>query len=122
MSSKNVSKEINLAGRKLLLETGTLAPQANLAVKASYGETVVLVTVVAQDPIEDAEFFPLRVDYEEKLYAGGFIKSSRFVKRAGRPSDESVIASRRIDHSIRPLFPADYLNEVQVIATVLSVD
>lgn len=117
-----ISKSIDLAGRKLTLETGKLAPQANLAVLARYGETVILATAVANEPKEERDFFPLRIDYEERLYAGGFIKSSRFVKREGRPSDNAIIAARLIDHAIRPLFPKDFMDEVQVIITVLSVD
>lgn len=122
IGSKKIIKEMELAGRKLTLEAGSLAPQANKSVLASYGETVVLATAVAQEPTVEVDFFPLRVDYEEKLYAGGFIKTSRFVKREGRPTDEATIAARLIDHAIRPLFPKDYLEDVQVVVTVLSVD
>jgi polyribonucleotide nucleotidyltransferase len=86
------------------------------------GDTVVLVTVVANEPRESTDFFPLRGDYEEKLYAGGFIRGARFAKREGPPSDEAIVAARLIDHAIRPLFPKDYLDEVQVTVTVLSVD
>ncbi|MCG2686002.1 polyribonucleotide nucleotidyltransferase [Candidatus Parcubacteria bacterium] len=117
-----IKKELDLGGRTLSLETGKLAPQANAAVLASYGETVVLATVVSAEPREDQSFFPLRVDYEERLYAGGFIKSSRFVKREGRPLDEATVTARMIDHAIRPLFPKDFMDEVQVIVTVLSMD
>jgi len=117
-----VKKEIEFAGRNLSLETGKLAPQTNQAVLARMGDTVVLVTVVANEPKEGTDFFPLRVDYEEKLYAGGFIRGARFAKREGPPSDEAIVAGRLIDHAIRPLFPKDYMDEVQVTATVLSVD
>jgi len=117
-----IKKELDLGGRTLSLETGKLAPQANAAVLARYGETVVLATVVSSEPREDQSFFPLRVDYEERLYAGGFIKSSRFVKREGRPLDEATVTARLIDHAIRPLFPKDFMDEVQVIVTVLSMD
>ena len=120
--NKKVIKETEFAGRKLILETGELAVQANMAVKATYGDTVVLVTVVAGEANPDIDFFPLTVNYEEKLYASGLIKSSRFVKRMGRPTDEAVITKRLIDHAIRPLFPSDYMDDVQVIATVLSLD
>lgn len=120
--NKIVRKEINFAGRPLVLETGELAIQANLAVKASYGDTVVLVTVVSGAPKEDIDFFPLTVNYEEKLYAAGQIKSSRFVKRDGKATDEAVITKRLVDHAIRPLFPKDFMDEVQVVATVLSLD
>lgn len=122
MNSKYVKKEIDFNGKKLILETGELAYLANCAVKATYGDTVILVTVVSGDVNPDIDFFPLTVNYEEKLYAGGLIKSSRFVKRDGRPTDEAVITKRLIDHAIRPLFPKDFMDEVQVIATVLSLD
>ncbi len=117
-----IRKEINFAGKPLVLETGELAQQANLAVKLSLGETVVLATVVsgALDPSKD--FFPLSVNYEEKMYASGSIKSSRFVKRDGKPTDEATVTRRLIDHAIRPLFPKDFKNEVQVAVTVLSLD
>jgi polyribonucleotide nucleotidyltransferase len=120
--NKHVIKEIDFAGKKLVLETGELAFQSNMAVKASYGDTVVLVTVVAGEANPDLDFFPLTVSYEEKLYASGSIKSSRFVKRDGRPTDEAVVTKRLIDHAIRPLFPADFMDEVQVIVTVLSLE
>lgn len=119
---KVVHKEIELAGRKLTLETGELALNANGAVLATYGETVVLATVVSQPASPDVDFFPLAVDYEEKLYAGGKISTSRFIKREGRPSEKAILTSRLIDRSIRPLFPKDYQAEVQVIVTVLSID
>ena len=119
---KKIEKSIELEGRKLTLSTGSLANQAGGAVMASYGETVVLATVVAAKPREDLDYFPLSVDYQERLYAGGRIKGSRWVKREGRPTDEEILISRLIDRSIRPLFPKQYKNEVQVIITVLSVD
>lgn len=119
---KIVKKEMDLAGRKLSLETGLYAPQTNRAVFARYGDTVVLATVVANEPSMEPDFFPLRVDYEERLYAGGFIKTSRFVKREGQPSEQATIAGRLIDHAIRPLFPKDFMDEVQVVVTILSVD
>jgi len=118
---KIVRKTMTLGGRSLAIETGKLAPQANMAVRVQYEDTVVLATAVANEPRIDSDFFPLRVDYEEKLYAGGFIKSSRFMKREGRPRDEATIAARLIDHAIRPQFPKDFMDEVQVIVTVLSV-
>lgn len=119
---KLVRKEIELAGRKLVLETGELAGQANGSVLASYGETVVLATAVSQPAPPNVDFFPLAVDYEEKLYAGGKISTSRFIKREGRPSEKAVLTSRLIDRSIRPLFPKDYQAEVQVMITALSYD
>lgn len=117
-----IRKEINFAGRNLSLETGELAVQASSAVKVTYGDTVILVTVVHGAPLPDTDFFPLTVNYEEKLYASGTIKSSRFVKRDGKATDEAVISKRLIDHAIRPLFPKDYMDEVQVVATILSLD
>ncbi|OGE10239.1 polyribonucleotide nucleotidyltransferase [Candidatus Curtissbacteria bacterium RIFCSPLOWO2_01_FULL_42_26] len=119
---KPVKKELDVGGKKLTLETGELAQQANAAVVASYGETVVLATVVAKEPSTDLGYFPLTVDYEEKLYAGGKISTSRFIKRENRPTEVAILTARLIDRSIRPLFPKDYQEEVQVIITVLSVD
>ena len=115
-------KELDLAGRKLTLETGFLAPQASSAVLARYGDTVVLATVCRDEASEDIDYFPLSVDYEEKLYAAGKISTSRFIKREGRPSEKAILTGRLIDRTIRPLFPNDYSDQVQVIVTVLSVD
>ena len=115
-------KKIEIGGRELIFETGHFAEQANAAVTCSHGGTVVLATVVAARPREELDYFPLFVEYQEKLYAGGKIKGSRWVKREGRPSDEAILTARLIDRSIRPLFPKDYKNEVQVVVTVLSVD
>src|SRR3989338_4029199 len=112
---KLVRKELDLAGKKLILESGELAGHANGAVLATYGETVVLATAVSQDAPPDMGFFPLAVDYEERLYAGGKISTSRFIKREGRPSEKSILTGRMIDRSIRPLFPKDYQAEVQVV-------
>lgn len=120
---KKIEKSIELAGRKLTLSTGFIAEQADAAVMASYGETVVLATVVVHPLSVDLGYFPLTVDYQEKLYAGGRIKGSRWVKREGRPTDEEILTGRLIDRSIRPLFSKEYQGkEVQVITTVLSVD
>lgn len=105
-----------------MLETGKVAGRANGAVMASYGDTVVLATAVSQEASSDIDYFPLSVDYEERLYAGGRISTSRFIKRENRPSDKAVLTSRLIDRCIRPLFPKDYQAEVQVIVTVLSID
>lgn len=120
--SKVIKKELELAGKKLSLETGELATKANGSVLATYGETVVLATVVSQKASQDVDYFPLSVEYEEKLYAGGKISTSRFIKRETRPTETAVLTSRLIDRSIRPLFPKDYQAEVQVIITVLSID
>jgi len=116
------SKSVEIGGKKLTLEIGRFAEQATSAVVASYGETMVLATVVSSKPREDLDYFPLQVEYVERLYAGGRIKGSRWVKREGRPTDEATLTARLIDRSIRPLFPEGYKNEIQVIITVLSVD
>lgn len=113
---------MDLNGRKLKLETGKLAMQADAAVVASWGETVVLATVASKPLTEDKGYFPLSVEFVEKHYAGGRISSSRFIKREARPSEEAVLTGRLIDRSIRPLFPKEFHNEVQVIVTVLSID
>ena len=121
--NKIITKEIDLNGRKLKLETGKLALQADAAVLVSWGETVILATVATQPLAEDIGYFPLSVEYVEKHYAGGKISSSKFIKREARPTDEAVLTGRLIDRSIRPLFPKEFKNnEVQVILTVLSVD
>jgi len=119
---KLIREEIEFGGRTLKLEVGRLARQANMAVLASYGETCVLATVATSKEPSSLDYFPLDVEYLEKLYAGGRIKGSRWVKREGRPSDEAVLAGRLIDRSIRPLFPKDYHYDVQVTIEVLSVD
>lgn len=122
MNDKVIVKEIDLNGRNLKLETGKLALQADSAVVASWGETVVLVTVSTKPTLEATDHFPLSVEYVEKYYAGGRISSSKFIKRESRPSEEAILTGRLIDRSIRPLFPKDFHNEVQVVITVLSVD
>lgn len=118
---KKTSVELELAGKKLTFETGELAVQATSSVLARLGDTVVLVTVV-EGGKTDLDYFPLSIEYQERLYAGGKIKGSRWVKREGRPTDEAILAGRLIDRSVRPLFPKAFKNEVQVIVTVLSVD
>src|SRR3989337_3565230 len=117
-----IKKEIELGGRTLSLEYGELAGQANGSVLARYGDTVVLATATSEKAKEDIGYFALPVDYMERLYAGGIIKGSRFVKREGRPSDESIVYGRMIDRSIRPLFPKEFGDEVRFVITVLSVD
>jgi polyribonucleotide nucleotidyltransferase len=119
---KRVSKSIEIGGKTLTLEVGSLASQANAAVLARLGDTVVLATVVCAKAKEDLDYFPLEVEYIERLYAGGRIKGSRWVKREGRPSDEAILTARLVDRSIRPLFPEGYKDEVQVMITVLSAD
>lgn len=119
---KVTSKTLEFAGKKLTLETGKLARLATAAVTARLGDTMVLATVVASRKETTLDYFPLSVEYIERLYAGGRIKGSRWVKRQGRPTDEAVLTGRLIDRSIRPLFPKEYKNDVQVVVTVLSVD
>jgi polyribonucleotide nucleotidyltransferase len=114
--------EMTLAGRPLVIETGKMAKQANASVLVRYGDTVVLVTaVMAQKPREGIDFFPLLVDYEERLYAVGKIPGG-FIKREGRPAESAVLAARMIDRPLRPLFPEGFRNDVQVTTTVLSVE
>ena len=115
--------EIEIGARKLILETGRLAGQADGAVVASYGETMVLATVVmSKTERAGINYFPLTVDFDEKLYAAGRIKGSRWVKREGRPTDEAILTSRLVDRTLRPLFNSRLRNEVQVILTTLSFD
>jgi len=109
--------------RPLTIKTGKLAKQADAAVTVQYGETVVMATVVeSKGEREGIDYFPLMVDFEERLYAAGIIKGSRWIKREGRPSDEAVLTGRMIDRAIRPLFNEASRKDVQVIITVLSVD
>ncbi|KKU27699.1 MAG: Polyribonucleotide nucleotidyltransferase, partial [Microgenomates group bacterium GW2011_GWC1_46_20] len=119
---KIVSKTLELAGRTLTLEVGRFASRATSAVFARYGDTTLLATVVLGKEDLKKDYFPLSVEYQERLYAGGRIKGSRWVKREGRPTDAEVLSARLTDRSIRPLFPKGLKNEVQVIITVLSVD
>lgn len=120
--NKKTKTTLELAGKVLTLETGELAKQATSSILARLGDTMVLATVVAGRIREDLGYFPLTVEYIERLYAGGRIKGSRWVKREGRPSDQAILTARLIDRSIRPLFPKEYKNEVQIVITVLSVD
>lgn len=113
--------QINLAGRPLVVEFGELAKQANGSVLVRYGDTAVLVTATASKEAKDIDFFPLTVDYEEKLYSVGKIPGG-FIKREGRPPESAILNSRLIDRPIRPLFDKGCRNDVQVVATVLSVD
>ncbi len=119
---KKIEKSIELGGRTLTLTTGNLAEQASGEVLARMGDTVVLATVAAAPLRMEMDYFPLSVEYQERLYAGGRIKGSRWVKREGRPTDEEILSARLIDRSIRPLFPKTYKKEVQLIVMVLSVD
>ena len=113
---------MELAGRTLKAEIGKVAEQANGAVWLSYGDTVVLSTATASDkPREGIDFFPLSVDYEERLYSVGKIPGS-FIKREGRPTENAILTARCIDRPMRPLFPKDYRNDVSLVNTVLCVD
>lgn len=114
---------LQIGGRLLEVETGLLAGQANGAVTVKYGDTVVLATaVMSKAASRISGYFPLMVDYEERYYAAGKIKGSRFIKREGRPSDEAVLTGRVVDRTVRPLFNGRMRNEVQVVVTVLSID
>ena len=114
--------EMELAGRKLVIETGKMAGLSNGSVLVRYGDTVVMVNVTAsKEPREGIDFFPLSVDFEEKLYSVGKIPGS-FMKREGKPSDKAILTSRAIDRPLRPLFPKDFRNDVVVVATVLCVE
>ncbi len=114
---------LQIGGRVLEIETGLLAKQANGAVTVRYGDTVVLATaVMSKNASRIGGYFPLMVDYEERYYAAGKIKGSRFIKREGRPSDEAVLTGRVVDRTIRPLFNPRMRNDVQVVVTVLSID
>ena len=116
------SYSTKLAGRELTIETGKIAGLANGSVVVKYGDTVVMVNVTAaKEPKEGIDFFPLSVDYEEKLYAVGKIPGN-YTKREGKPADKAILTSRAIDRPLRPLFPKDFRNDVCVTATVLSVE
>lgn len=111
------------AGRTLTVETGKFALQANASCTVRYGDTVLLATVVMSKNTRDGiDFFPLMVNFEEKLYAAGKIKGSRFIKREGRPTEEAILSGRLVDRAIRPLFDQNMRNDVQVILTALSYD
>ncbi|CAH1203343.1 Polyribonucleotide nucleotidyltransferase [Paenibacillus allorhizoplanae] len=113
--------QMELGGKPFILETGRLAKQANAAVTVRYGDTVVLSTVTASSGPKDLDFFPLTVNYEERLYAVGKIPGG-FIKREGRPSEKAILASRLTDRPIRPLFPEGFRNDVQIVSIVMSVD
>ncbi len=121
---KQITKvETDFCNKKLSLEVGRVGFRSTSSVLVRFGDTVVLGTaMISPDPINGMDYFPLSVEYEEKFYASGKISGSRFIKREGRPSDEAVLIGRLIDRPIRPLWPKGYRNEVQAIATVLSLD
>ena len=112
----------DLGGKTISVESGTLARQADGAVCVRLGDTITLATVVMAGPREGIDYFPLLVDYEEKMYAAGKIPGVRYIRREGRPSENATLSARRIDRSIRPLFPKGFRNNLQVVTTVLSAD
>ncbi|MFH0779466.1 MAG: polyribonucleotide nucleotidyltransferase [Parcubacteria group bacterium] len=115
--------ETEVAGKKLIIKTGEYAKQSNGCCTVQYGDTMVLATVVInQKPREGTSFFPLMVEYEEKMYAAGKIKGGRFIKRETRPTDEAILVARMIDRGLRPLFDETIRRDIQVVVTVLSID
>ncbi|HBU07303.1 MAG TPA: polyribonucleotide nucleotidyltransferase [Candidatus Magasanikbacteria bacterium] len=121
MEIKNWSTD--WGGRKLTIEVGKFVPQAHGSCTVQYGDTVMLATVIkSKGERDNIDYFPLMVDFEEKLYAAGKIKGSRFIKREGRPSDEAILTGRMVDRAIRPLFDERLRNDVQVVLTALSID
>ena len=124
MDSSNGVKHVaaQVGDKEISFETGKMAMQANAAVVARQGDTVVLAACVLGRVRENIDYFPLLLDYEERLYAAGKIKGSRWVKREGRASEEAILTGRVVDRSLRPMFPDGMRNDVQVVVTVLSYD
>lgn len=122
MQKKHIKIEKSIFGVDMTLETGKVAQQATAAVVARVADTMVLATVVSKQAALEQDYFPLSVEYEERFYAGGKIGGSRFTRREGRPSDKAIVQGRLIDHAIRPLFPKDFMDDTQLIVTVLSSD
>ena len=117
-----ITKTFQYGAHTVTLETGAIARQATAAVMVNINDTVVLVTAVAKNEVKAGQdFFPLTIDYQEKFYAGGRIPGG-FQKREGRPSENETLTARLIDRPIRPLFPEGFLNEIQIIATVMSLN
>jgi polyribonucleotide nucleotidyltransferase len=112
----------DLDGKSISVESGTLAKQADGSVVVRIGDTIALITATMAQPRVGVDFFPLLVDFEEKMYAAGKIPGIRYIRREGRPSELAILTARRIDRTIRPLFPEGFRNDVQVVATVLSAD
>lgn len=113
---------VDFAGQNLTIAVGKYAPRSSSAVTVTCGETVVLVTaVIADEPRDGVDFFPLMIDYEERMYAAGKISGSRFIKREGRPSENAILNARLIDRTIRPLFPKNFRNDIQIVCTILSI-
>ncbi len=117
-----ITSECEFAGQKVSLKTGGFAMLADAAVQARVGDTVVLVTVVSRPSADDVDFLPLKIDFEERYYAGGVLSGSRFTRREGKPNDQAIVEGRLIDHAIRPLFPKDFKDDTQIVLTVLSSD
>ena len=114
--------EMELGGEQLIIETGKMARQASGAVTVQFGETVVFASAVASDkPVSQRDFMPLQIEYRERAYAAGKIPGG-FFKREGKPSEKEVVSARLTDRPIRPLFPEDFRNEVQVISFILSAE
>ncbi len=122
MISPSQDYSIDFAGRPLTISIGQLAQQTNASCVIRYGDTMVLCAATLGEIREEADFFPLSVDFEERMYAAGRIKGSRFIKREGRPTDEAILSGRLVDRAVRPLFPNGLRNEVAVVTTVLSHD
>src|SRR5476651_2290371 len=119
---KIIKVETEFCGQTLSLEVNRVGFRTSASVLVSYGETVILGTAMVGKPLQGFDYFPLSIDYEEKFYAAGKMSGSRFIKREGRPSDDAILIGRLIDRPIRPLWPKGYRNEVQGVATVLSMD
>jgi polyribonucleotide nucleotidyltransferase len=123
LGKKIIKVETDFCGKTLCLEVGRVGFRTSASVIARYGDTVVLASAMVGDkPLQGFDYFPLSIDYEEKMYAAGKISGSRFIKREGRPSDDAILIGRLIDRPIRPLWPKGYRHEVQGVATVLSMD
>lgn len=122
MISPSQEYSIDFSGRKLTIGVGQLAQQTNASCVVRYGDTIILCAATLGEVREEANFFPLSVDFEERMYAAGRIKGSRFIKREGRPTDEAILSGRLVDRAVRPLFPDTLRNEVAIVATVLSHD
>ncbi|HET7629919.1 MAG TPA: polyribonucleotide nucleotidyltransferase, partial [Candidatus Saccharimonadales bacterium] len=114
--------QIDFAGKPLKVELGRLGGQANGVAVVQYGETTVMVNATMSNAEKAVDYLPLQVEYEEKYYAAGKIKGSKWIKREGKPSEEAILSGRLIDRTIRPRFNHDIRNEIQVVATVLSFD
>src|SRR3569623_1449331 len=118
-----IKVETELCGKPLTMEVIRLGFRTTASVLVTYGDTVVLGTaMVSPNSISGMDYFPLSIDFEEKMYAAGKVSGSRFIKREGRPSDDAILIGRLIDRPIRPLWPKGYRNEVQGVATMLSMD